>query len=374
MSDACCATGRAGLPRAEPRRRAPDLPSASVDREAHRARAESTAGGAHHPSVVCWCARGSRRGLSGRQPGAHVPALDDRPRQGCGLRFMRRSLRDHALADENGFLHDFAARPGRLLPLPAARRGGAGPAGGDDFGLPYVWLERPKIHESVFRRMAVTTAGYAPLSRCATFDVVRVGEGQAADDRPAQEDVETVDTYLRRAQSRQRHAVPTAARAGVELGVAPPRRLLRHAGRIARTAVMPSPSVWPRACPSVAGSRRCSPAWRPSCRPLRGRGWAFSPRILSRPLSSLAWPSAAHWRAGGWKPAPPMACASSGTPTGCEGRGRPRPAGNARPGRRAVEREVQGLRCSTGTGGPYIAAGSSSPGHPPFSRAMSWPA
>jgi uncharacterized protein (DUF2235 family) len=116
-----------------------------------------------------------------------------------GLRFMLPVLeRYHALADENGLLHD--SRRGlagyyRYKPrdVPALIRQTEG-----HFGLPYVWLDRPKVHESVLRRMAVNTAGYAPLSLCAPFDVVRVGDLKPPLPDADQDTVEPVDIYLGR--------------------------------------------------------------------------------------------------------------------------------------------------------------------------------
>ncbi len=117
-----------------------------------------------------------------------------------GLRFQLPVLERHlALADENGLMHD--SRRGlagyyRYKPrdVPTLTRQTDG-----EFGSPYVWVDAPKVHASVLRRMAVDTAGYAPVSLCAPFDVVRVGDIEPRNPGVDRDDVDPVDACLARA-------------------------------------------------------------------------------------------------------------------------------------------------------------------------------
>lgn len=108
------------------------------------------------------------------------------------LRFTK-AVRDRleALADENGPIHD--SRRGlasyyRYQPRHVGRLSTAAPLRS---GSPLAWLRRrlgrypvsvprPKIHESVFRRLWVGQDGYAPISLPAHFAIARI-EGEIVD-------------------------------------------------------------------------------------------------------------------------------------------------------------------------------------------------
>lgn len=95
-----------------------------------------------------------------------------------GLRLRPEIVQQQAaLADENGPIHDsrrglasyYRYRPRDVTALTTR----------PDMKTPHpvTIIKRPKIHESVLRRIAVGQDGYAPISLPHTFDVVQVGGG-----------------------------------------------------------------------------------------------------------------------------------------------------------------------------------------------------
>jgi len=131
-----------------------------------------------------------------------------------GLRFLEpiRS-QQRALSDENGLLHDsrrglaayYRYMPRRVAALSHQRKALT--------GRPDVTVARPKIHESVFRRMSVGGDGYVPIGLPETFDVVRVSE----EAYPAGDRVEYVtdgEAYLAEAQRAGSPGPPPPAPSG----------------------------------------------------------------------------------------------------------------------------------------------------------------